>query len=163
MTPVSHALLPIFFGQPWLPRKDGVPAPRAAMLVGFCGALPDVLSPHLSLDGRYAALSHTWWALLLFTGVIAILRWRAPRLFTSAISLLCIAAYAGHLFCDGITGGIAFKYPFDTAVFGKNYLPYWLWSASDCALFMYFYLIYRWLPLRRKANASRVRVTAPTA
>lgn len=121
-----------------------------------------MLSPHLSLDARHSALSHTVWAFLVFSLVIGVLKWRRPKLFTPAIAALCIAAYGFHLFCDAITGGIALFYPLTKDVQGKALLPFWLWIASDGLLLIYFYLVYRWLPLRRKLKASS-RLTAPIA
>lgn len=155
MTPVSHALLPVFLGQHWIPQRDRIPNVRTVSIVSLCGVLPDVLSPHLTLDDRHTSLSHTAWAALLFGVVIARLAWRLPKLFPPAFARLCFAAYAGHLACDAITGGIPLFYPISPAVFGKNYLPYWLWITCDGALLLYLYLVYRWLPLRRKLHASK--------
>lgn len=162
MTPVSHALLPVFFGQRWIPKKNRTPAPGFVALVALCGALPDILSPHLSLDARYEAPSHTIWALLAFALLVVMLTWWQPRIFTPAVSGLCIAAYAGHIACDAITGGVAFFFPFG-GVQGRNYLPYWLWITSDGLLLLYLYLVYRWLPLRRKIKAGQraVGLTPP--
>jgi len=153
VTPVSHALLPVFFGQRWIPHKDRIPAPKVVALVALCGALPDILSPHLSLYARYAAPSHTIWALLgfaIFIGALA--KWR-PRIFTPAISGLCIASYAGHIACDAITGGVVLFLPYG-GVQGGNYLPHSLWIISDGLLLFYLYLVYRWLPLRRKIKTG---------
>jgi membrane-bound metal-dependent hydrolase YbcI (DUF457 family) len=150
MTPVSHALLPVFFGQRWIPKNGKIPSVRFVSLVALCGALPDILSPHLSLDARYTALSHTVWALCLFAILIGVMAWFLPKTFSGPIALLCIIAYGGHLACDAITGGISALYPFSNDVQGRNYLPYWLWITSDGLLILYFYLVYRWLPLRRK-------------
>ncbi|HEY8933421.1 MAG TPA: metal-dependent hydrolase [Rariglobus sp.] len=157
MTPVSHALLPVFLGQRWIPKKERVPAPGFVALVALSGALPDILSPHLSLDARYEASSHSLWALLGFILVVVMLAWRLPRIFTPTISILCVTAYAGHIACDAITGGVAFFFPFG-GVQGGNYLPYWLWITSDGLLLIYLYLVYRWRPLRRKITEGRQAV-----
>ncbi len=161
MTPVSHALLPVFFGRRWIPKTGKTPSPRFVSLVALCGALPDILSPHLYLDSRYTALSHTLWAFLLFVPFIGALAWLFPRIFILPISLLCIAAYGGHIACDAITGGVSLFYPYSHTVQGKNYLPYWLWITSDGLLVLYIYLVYRWLPLRRRFRERRT--AAPLA
>jgi membrane-bound metal-dependent hydrolase YbcI (DUF457 family) len=161
MTPVSHALLPVFLGQRWIPHKDKVPSLRVVMLVAVCGVLPDILSPHLSLDDRHVALSHTLWAFLTFSVLVGLLNRRWPTAFTPSISLLCIAAYGGHLACDAITGGIALFYPLIRTVQGKNYLPYWLWITCDGLLILYVYFVYRWLPLRRNFKAKRALRASP--
>lgn len=158
MTPVSHALLPVFFGRRWIPRNDGVPSLRITAVVALCGALPDVLSPHLSLDARHAAASHTLWAWTLFSGLIFVLHKTMPPAFPRPVAVLCSLAYMGHILCDLITGGVALLYPFSTSVQGKNHLPYWLWIACDGSLILYVYLAYRWLPLRKRI---RERMTRP--
>lgn len=153
MTPVSHALLPVFLGQRWIPHHNRVPAIKAVLIVAFCGVLPDLLSPHLSLDARHTALSHTVWAFLAFSLVVGLLAWRWPTVFSRPMTVLCVVAYGGHLLCDAITGRVALFHPFWPAIQGKNVLPYWLWIACDGSLLLYLYLVYRWLPLRRKIKA----------
>ncbi len=43
MTIVTHALLPLAIGRPWLRRRDGSAGYREIGIVAFCGILPDVL------------------------------------------------------------------------------------------------------------------------
>jgi hypothetical protein len=40
-------------------------------------------------------------------------------------------AYAGHIFCDAVTGGVALFYPFSKTVTGRNFLPYMLWKDES--------------------------------
>ena len=157
MTPVSHALLPVFFGQRWIPQTPSGPSPRIVVIVALSGVLPDLINPHLSLDARHTAWSHSLVAWLIFTCVVAALAWWFPRVFTKPVLILCSAAFLGHLGCGAITGGIAGLLPFSKTVHGGNYLPYWLWITCDGALLLYFYLIYRWIPLRRRFKKSRIR------
>ncbi|CAN5405003.1 hypothetical protein BH23VER1_BH23VER1_24760 [soil metagenome] len=154
MSPVTHALLPVFLGRRILVSPGKSPSWSDAGLVALAGALPDLLSPHLSLDARYVAYSHTAWAFLGFSLLVwgASIRWsRLMRL-----RLLCLFAYAAHLACDLISGGVALFYPLSTVVHGGNYLPYWMWGASDGLLLIYLYLVYRWLPLRHRISARKV-------
>lgn len=162
MTPVSHALLPVFFGRRWIPHRDQIPSARVVGLVAFCGALPDLLSPHLSLEARHTAFSHTVWAFVVCSVLVAVLAWSLPKVFSLPISFLCIAAYGGHILCDAITGGVSLFYPLSTEVQGKNYLPYWLWITSDGLLVLYLYLVYRWLPLRRKLRKRQALTSRPS-
>lgn len=150
MTPVSHALLPVLLGRRWIPKKHSVPCPRVSAAVALCGALPDILSPHLSLDARYTALSHTVWAWLIFGALILILHGIVPKIAAPSLAALCICAYGGHIFCDLITGGVSLLYPLNSTVQGENYLPYWLWITCDGILILYLYVVYRWLPLRKR-------------
>ena len=148
MTPVSHALLPVFFGRKLISHVNGVPIFREVAIVALCGALPDILSPHLSLEDRYTAYSHTVYAAAIFTALIGILSIFSPLL--RRLSILCILAYSGHIACDMISGGVALFYPYRIQVYGDAYMPYWLWITSDGLLILYLYLVYRWLPLRKK-------------
>jgi len=115
-----------------------------------------MLSPHLSLDARYTALSHTAWAWILFSALIIILRGIMPKIAPPSLAVLCICAYGGHILCDLITGGVSLFYPLNSAVQGGNYLPYWLWITCDGILILYLYLVYRWLPLRKQIRERRV-------
>ncbi len=125
------------------------------MVVAFCGVLPDLLSPHLSLDSRHTALSHTVWAWILFGVLILIARRFAVKFLTHSLTLLCVLSYGGHIACDYITGGVSLFYPLHPAVQGDNYLPYWLWITCDGFLLIYLYLVYRWLPLRKRIRERK--------
>jgi membrane-bound metal-dependent hydrolase YbcI (DUF457 family) len=155
MTPVSHALLPVFLGQRWIPENRGAPSIRLVSLIALCGALPDILSPHLYLDDRHTAYSHSILAFLVFASIVILAAKINKLKLSTRIYYLCILAYGGHIFCDAITGGVALYYPFSLDVTGKNYLPYWLWITIDGALVLYLYLVYRWIPLRRKMHRSK--------
>ncbi len=105
---------------------------RHYLAIGLAGALPDLLSPHLSLAARYSSWSHTAWFLLLFVPVALLL----SRLFPERRALLAtlmILACAFHLFCDAIAGGIAWGYPFTTETIGRSLVPATLWWKLDVA------------------------------
>ena len=147
MTPVSHALLPTLLCRRWISQTQGRPTLWEIHLVAFCGVLPDILSPHWSLDSRHASLSHTVYALGTFAVVFGIAAWRIRPL--RRLSGLCLFAYAFHLACDLIAGGINPFFPLHSEVFGGHYLPFWAWLVSDGILLFYVYVVYRWIPLRR--------------
>ncbi len=157
MTPVSHALLPVFFGRKFISHVNGVPVFREVAIIALCGALPDILSPHLSLEARYTALSHTVYAAAIFTALVGIISIFSPLI--RRLSILCILAYCGHIACDMISGGVALFYPYRIHVYGDNYMPHWLWITSDSLLVLYLYLVYRWLPLRKKMK--KLPISAP--
>jgi hypothetical protein len=153
MTLVTHALLPLAIGQPWLRRRDGSLLFKEMGIVAFCGTLPDVLSPHIYLEARYESLSHTLWAWLAFTALVLIAgqAWNArirPRL-----QILCIAAYAMHLACDMISGGIALFYPLSPEVHGGHFISYFMWYVSDVLLFLHAWLVWRVLPRLRNRRS----------
>ena len=151
MTPVSHALLPVLFGHRWISRRpDGAPSWRESAAVAGAGVLPDLLSPHVGLDERHDAFSHSLlaWALfgLVLLTAVAVPRFRSLRL----LARLCIVAYAAHLACDLITGGVPLLVPLVPGVFGGAYLPFWTWFVLDACLLAWAYLEFRWFPLRRR-------------
>jgi membrane-bound metal-dependent hydrolase YbcI (DUF457 family) len=153
MTLVTHALLPLAVGRPWLRRRDGSPLLKEIGLVALCGILPDVLSPHIYLEARYASLSHTLWAWFVFTALVLLVGrvWKAricPR-----IQILCIAAYAMHLACDMISGGIPLFYPLSRTIHGGHFISYIVWYVSDVLLFLHAWLVWRVLPRLRKRTA----------
>lgn len=154
MTLVTHALLPLAIGRPWLRRADGSPLFKEAGIVAFCGILPDVLSPHIYLEARYESLSHTLWVWLAFTALVLLAgrAWRSR--FTFRLQVLCIAAYAMHLLCDMISGGIALFYPLSPTIHGGHFISYFMWYVSDVLLFLYAWLDLRVLPRLRKAAGA---------
>jgi membrane-bound metal-dependent hydrolase YbcI (DUF457 family) len=156
MTPVTHALLPVFLGRRWLPkRSDGAPSWAASGAVAFSGVLPDVLNPHLGLEARHEAFSHSLVAWMIFAGLLALTA-RHPRLAPHRrILALCGAAYAAHIACDLITGGVPLFAPIESLVWGDAWLPFRSWFVFDGALLVHAYLVYRWLPLRRRITRSR--------
>lgn len=156
MSPISHALLPTFIGRRWISTTNDKPTAREFFLIAFCGVLPDILSPHWTIESRHASLSHTIYALGLFSSAIFIASRAFPLL--KRLSLLCIFAYALHIFCDAIAGGVNLFYPYQSKVYGRHYLPFLAWLISDAALLFYVYMIYRWVPMRK-----RMRIKSSTS
>jgi hypothetical protein len=153
MTLVTHALLPLAIGRPWLRRRDGSTLFKEAGTVAFCGILPDLLSPHIYLEARYESLSHTLWAWLAFAALVFIAgqAWKAR--IGKRLQILCIAAYGLHLACDMISGGIALFYPVSPTIHGGHFISYLMWYVSDVLLFLYAWLVWRVLPRLRKRRS----------
>jgi hypothetical protein len=156
MTLVSHALLPLALGRPWLRRRDGSPRFKEAGIVALCGILPDVLSPHIYLEARYESWSHTLWAWLAFTVMVLVAGciWRGR--FETRLQILCIFAYVLHLAADMISGGIALFYPLSPTIHGGHFISYLMWYVSDVLLFLYAWLDMRVLPSLRKRRAAEL-------
>lgn len=96
-------------------------------LVGFCGTLPDLLTPHLGLQARYASWSHTLWFLVATLALgLALDRLLSPR--RRAVTMMCVFAVFLHLLCDTVSGG-ANLIPGLFRPLGGYYFParYWLW------------------------------------
>lgn len=149
MSPITHALLPLALGYAWLPKREHMPALGASALIALCGALPDILDPHLSLEARHRSWSHTLAALAVF-GLLVTAATRLPRLgLTRRVAALCVVAYGLHIACDLISGGGRPLRPFTAMLWGDDYVPSWTWGASDLGLLLFVYFAYRWYPLRR--------------
>jgi hypothetical protein len=155
MTLVTHALLPLAVGRPWLRRRDGSPLFKDVVIVAFCGILPDLLSPHIYLEARYESLSHTLWAWLAFTAMVLVVGRVWGRHVSPRVRILCIAAYGLHLACDMISGGIALFYPQSPTVHGGHFISYLMWYVSDVLLFLYAWLDWRVLPRLRKCKSLK--------
>jgi hypothetical protein len=154
MTIVTHALLPLAIGRPWLRRKDGSMLFKEMGVVAFCGILPDVLSPHIYLEARYESLSHTLWAWLAFAAMVLVAGRAWRQRVSPQLRILCIAAYGLHLACDMISGGIALFYPLSPTIHGGHFISYLMWYVSDVLLFLHAWIVWRVLPRLRKRRSS---------
>ena len=144
MTVVSHFMLPVIAAgclEIRAVRRSGRPlfGRRGLALVGLCGILPDLLTPHLSLSARYTSWSHTLWflAAVLLLGM-ALARLLEPR--RRAVVWMCVIAVFLHLLCDTVSGGVNLL-PGLCRPLGGYYFParYWLWL--DLASLVAAYLI----------------------
>lgn len=105
MNTVTHALAPVVichlaFGRGKWVGKYGLIA------IGLAGALPDILSPHFSLEARMASWSHGLPAWLGFSVIIFTLAALRRNLVSYPLAAALSAAYLFHLICDAISGGI---------------------------------------------------------
>jgi hypothetical protein len=120
---------------------------REISVVGLFGALPDLLNPHLSLEARLSSWSHGLPFVGILTGLLLLgcIPKASPLTIIRAAYLLF--AYGLHLFCDAISGGIAWLYPFSGKVIGAAYIkPGLLWFAADFFLVIAAYVLLRLLP-----------------
>jgi hypothetical protein len=159
---VTHALLPALMAVPFLPRTDRPAFYRSAGLVALAGALPDLLCPHLSLAGRYTSWSHTVFAYagfnLVLLGLALLPRIRILR----RTLLLASLAWALHLAMDGISGGIAWLYPFSGEVLGERLVRYYWWFRIDVVLTVIAIAVFWLWPACRRNRASQPERSAPS-
>jgi membrane-bound metal-dependent hydrolase YbcI (DUF457 family) len=131
---VTHTLLPVCLAlgveNASLATGRGHVFPRWGLAaIGFSGALPDLCSPHLSLDARHLSWSHTLW----FLGVLLPLCAMAAVFFEKEgrwkLAISCWLAAALHLAADAVAGGIPWLRPWRTDVLGGYLIPssHWLW------------------------------------
>jgi hypothetical protein len=134
MNVVAHVLFPVAFAQSanvCRTRSGGGTLFnwKALLIIGICGALPDILSPHTSLDARYSSFSHSIWFLLpaFFAVLFFSIRFPSLRFFL----FCCYFATALHVFCDLIAGGINVYGPFGRKIVGQYWVSFRHWIALD--------------------------------
>ncbi len=154
----THTLLPVCAGLvienlSLVKGRGYVFPPWALPVIGFFGALPDLCSPHISLEARFTSWSHTVWFLAGLLPVCAVIatffpsgKWR--------VAAACWIAALLHLFADAIAGGIAWLYPWRTDVIGEYYIPSEQWIVWDIAFVLLTWFLVR---LRPHAEARGMR------
>jgi LexA-binding, inner membrane-associated putative hydrolase len=154
MNVLTHALLPALLAAPLLPRTTPRELYVSGGIVALAGALPDLLTPHLSLAARYASWSHTVFAwagfnVLLIGFSIALRRRVTPRVW-----LFASLAYALHLFGDALSGGIAWFYPVSKEIVGRSLILYRYWILIDVVLLAAAIIVFWWLPRKGKLKVK---------
>lgn len=154
----THALLPVATAlgidnaRLALGRDEVFPAWSIAT-IGLFGALPDLCTPHLSLEARYSSWSHT----LVFLAGLLPLAALTSTFFPKGTRLTVAAAlwFAGvlHLAGDALSGGIAWLHPWSDSILGTYYIHPNYCPLSD-ALFVF--LTWMLLLLRRHLRQRAV-------
>ncbi len=147
----THALLPVcgclaIDHAAMLAGRDRVfPASSLWWVAGF-GLLPDLCSPHLSLEARYASFSHTVWFLigaLPLAGIVASFMERGVRV---RVATACWLAVVLHLAADAVSGGIAWLHPWRGDVIGAYHIHPDLWIGSDAGFVFITWMLCRLIP-----------------
>jgi hypothetical protein len=154
MDTVTHALLPVICtglvagNAKWLGRWGLVG-------IGIAGALPDLLTPHLSLEARMTSWSHGIPCWLAFSSVLIICSIFIRRGFSTRLALFQSGAYLLHMACDAISGGVNFLYPFGNWTWGDYWVdPIW-WVPLDIICVLTCYVMFRFLPGLNARRAAR--------
>ncbi len=150
MNVLTHALLPTLLAAPLLPRTPLRALYLSGGIVALAGALPDLLTPHLSLAARYASYSHTVFAWAAFNVFLVVLGLSLRRHQLPRVLLFASLAYALHLLGDALSGGIAWGYLLSTEIVGGRLILYRYWVPIDAALLVAALIVFWWLPQRRK-------------
>lgn len=149
----THALLPVCGvvlvgrggkeGSRWCVKGSK----RVLFLVGLFGVLPDLCTPHWSLEARQTSWSHSIWFLLGLVPLAGLMGWicRRDRGGNGGIrvAVACWIASALHLAADAASGGIAWLYPWRPDVLGRYYVPADTWIWYDA-----FFILLAWILLR---------------
>ena len=163
MNVITHALLPALLAAPLLSRRRPREYYASVGAVALAGALPDLLHPHLSLAARYASWSHSVFAwagvtLLLLLSALIFRQRVKPIVF-----LLAALAYALHLCADGLSGGVAWLYPFAPGIVGRRMIPFHFWLQSDGVLILAALIaFFRWPPAEPCPPLLLPREVTPT-
>lgn len=125
-------------------------------VVALFGALPDICSPHLSLEDRHTSWSHTVFflgGLIPIAAMVAVLypAYGPPRWRTA---VACWLAAALHLAADSVSGGVAWFYPWKPDVLGDYYVPVLHWPWWDAGFILLTWFLLR---LRPRAAARGIR------
>ncbi|MEO5914208.1 MAG: metal-dependent hydrolase [Luteolibacter sp.] len=149
----THALAPVIltrlaFGRPaWL-RSYGF------LAIGIAGALPDLLNPHLSLAARLSSWSHGLPFWLLFTVLMFSLTLLKKLKLSWQLASILSFSYVFHMFCDSISGGVDWFYPFGHLQLGDYFVDPIYWVPLDVVLFLITYYLFRMLPTLEKTRRN---------
>ncbi|WP_338289342.1 metal-dependent hydrolase [Luteolibacter sp. LG18] len=113
-------------------------------LVALFGVLPDICSPHISLEDRHGSFSHT----LLFLAVLVpvcgmIVLWFEKGMRLRVAVVMWLAAML-HLAADAVSGGIAWLAPWNEEPIGEYYLEPFTWPIYDAVFILAAWLLWRW-------------------
>lgn len=116
---------------------------RSLWLVGLFGVLPDLCTPHLSLEARFASQSHSIGFL-----IGAILPSAAAGSFFEngrrlSVAAACWCAVVLHLVADALSGGFVPGYPVPAEVVGGAFIPFRFWGWCDLGLLGLFWWLWR--------------------
>jgi hypothetical protein len=107
---------------------------RSLWVVALFGVLPDLCTPHLSLEARFASGSHSG---VFIIGAV-MLAAAAGSFFENGrrlwVAAACWCAVVLHLAVDALSGGIIFGYPLCGEVVGGAFIPFRFWGWCDLSL-----------------------------
>ena len=160
----THALLPVCLAltgddlRLGSRREEAYPE-WSLPLIAFFGALPDICTPHLSLDARYSSWSHTLAFLVgLIPFCIMVARY-FPKGTRLTVGASCWFAAALHLAADAVAGGIPWLMPWvmpdvtpnqRIGILGDFYIHPDYWIFSDA-----FFVLLTWILLGIRAELRK--------
>ena len=154
MDTITHALIPVILTRlvakraSWLGRWG-------LIAIGIAGALPDLLTPHITLESRLSSWSHgiPFWAVSAIGMILASICSRG-RIHLK-LSIVMTGAYLFHILSDAISGGVNFLCPYRDWIWGDYWVHPIVWIPCDIICMLACYLMFRILPvlrLRRQAE-----------
>jgi hypothetical protein len=153
MNIISHIAYPVLLAQSanifrTQNQKETFFKGKHLLLIGICGGLPDILSPHLNLEARYNSFSHSLGFVLVITILSVILSRKIPK--HKILIYFCYFATVLHLIGDMMANGINLFGPFGRMVVGSSLIPSQYWISLDATgiLFLFVSFIYYRCPVR---------------
>ena len=154
MDTVTHALLPVILTRAAFGKRATWLGRWGLVAIGIGGALPDLLTPHLSLESRLSSWSHglPFW-LLLTAGVISASLASRGR-FDFRLATMVSGAYLLHILCDAVSGGVNFLYPYRDLVWGGYWVDPIYWIPLDILCISICYWLFRIAPALRSRQQA---------
>ncbi len=121
-------------------------------VVALFGVLPDLCSPHISLEDRYESWSHTLLFLVLLFPVCAGMTWWFPKGTRVRVAVVGWVATALHLAADAVSGGIPWLQPWSEMPIGDYHIRPDDWLFFDAG-FIVLALVGWWLRHRLEGLA----------
>ncbi len=160
MNIVTHALAPVIFAHVALSRSKSL-GRWSLVAIGVAGALPDLLTPHMTLESRMTSWSHglPCWATL--TVVLFVISLMSKQRLTIRLSWILSFSYLFHLFCDAVSGGINVLYPVKNFIWGAYWVSPLLWIPLDIICVLTFYYLFRFRALWARRREALGRLNHP--
>lgn len=158
MNTITHALLPVILAHVALPEEKRFKR-WSLVAIGFAGAMPDLLTPHMSLESRLMSWSHAlpFWAAL--TVAVYFIPLFAKNRFSNKLALALSLAYLLHIFCDAISGGVNFLHPVANFIWGRYWVSPLFWIPLDFICMMMVYYLFRFRPLWERRKQALIKLT----
>ncbi len=153
MDTVTHALAPVILAHVCLKRSKGF-GRWGLVAIAIGGALPDLLTPHFSLEARMSSWSHglPFWA--AFSGGLFLASVLSARRLSLRLACFLSMAYLFHLVCDSISGGINWLYPVADLVWGDYWISPVFWIPLDIVCILSCYYLFRLQPFLERRRAD---------
>ncbi|OYV07236.1 MAG: hypothetical protein CFE26_02035 [Verrucomicrobiales bacterium VVV1] len=121
-------------------------------VVALFGVLPDLCSPHISLQDRYDSWSHTLLFLVVMLPFCAGMTWWFPKGTRVRVAVAAWIAAALHLVADAFSGGIPWLHPWSDKPIGDYHVQPENWLFFDAG-FIVLALLGWWLRNRLEVRA----------
>jgi hypothetical protein len=162
---ITHSLLPVTIKQyAEIKSKDKLGFSRqwkGWVAIALFGTLPDLLDFHMTVVERWTSYSHQWpmTAAFFSAGWICFALFR--KHYWARIAPWCGTAYALHIPCDIVSGGLDF---FKTGnVIGAWWISFLAWPAIDITLIVLFCWAQTIIRKRHGLKLNPLRKTPPSS